>query len=165
MSTRTSRTFFAFAVVATIAAFDRQSNADEVNGTVILEMSGEIAAEYSKFTNPQKGDTIPTGLHITTTGSIAQRLENGRLRIEHSTPVWENGVQTRLVTLTAVVDASAVKSTVIPKGTRTFTSPGASNAGEKGVETKTESEQSTLELTNLKRVKLRTWKLENEIGE
>jgi hypothetical protein len=50
-------------------------------------------------------------------------------------------------------------------GTQTLSSPGASKAGEKGVETKTESGQSALVLTDLKRVKLRTWKLENEIGE
>jgi hypothetical protein len=155
----------ALSFVANITAFSRQSNAGDVNGNVVLEMSGELAAEYTKLTNPAKRDSIPNGLRITTTGSIAQRLENGRLRIEHSIPVWDNGVQTRLVTLTAVVDASAVKSTVIPKGTQTFSSPGASKAGEKGVETKTDSEQSTLELNDLKRVKLRTWKLENEIGE
>jgi len=164
MRTRTIKIFLALGFVANITAFSRQSCAGDINDTVILELSGELATEYTKLTNPAKRDSIPHGLRITTTGSIAQRLENGRLRIEHSIPVWDSGIQSRLVTLTAVVDASAVKSTVIPKGKQTFSSPGASNAGEKGVETKTESEQSTLELTDLKRVKLRTWKLENEIG-
>lgn len=165
MRTQTISTILIFAIALAIAVFGRQSNAGEINGIVILEMSGELAAEYSKATNPLSREAIPKGLRITTTGSIAQRLENGRLRIEHTTPVWENGVQTRRVTLTAVVDASTVKLKVIPKGTPTFTSPGASKAGEKGLETKMESEQSSLELPDLKRVKLREWKLEHEFGE
>ena len=77
-------------------------------------------------------------------------------RIEHSTTVMEGWAPIRLVTLSAVVDSSAVKTSIIPKGTAICVSPGAHKARDKPVLIEVAAKQFTLELVDLKVVKLRT---------
>jgi hypothetical protein len=164
MLTRLLNVLLASGVFAITGACDRQSTAADVNGFVILEMTGELATEYQRLTSPVEPRKVPHGLKISTMAAVAQHLENGQLRIEHSMPVWENKVQVRLVTLSAIVETSAVKNSNVPKETATYSSPEAPQAGGTSVTTKSESNVQTFELADLKRVKLRKWKLETEIG-
>ena len=104
------------------------------------------------------------GLNISTIATVAQHLDNGKIRIEHSTAVLEDGAPDRMVTLSAVVETSAIKSSKTAKGTATYSPPAAHKAGEKPVHTESETNQFTLQLNELKGVKLRNWTLASEIG-
>ncbi len=128
-------------------------------------MTGKLAAEYGKLAGSIDGDRIPDGLNISTTAIVAQHLGDGRIRIEHTMPVMRDGAPIRLVTLTATVDATAVKTSDIPAGTATYTSPGEHRTGEKPTFTKDATKQFTLKLADLTGVKLRSWTLANEIGD
>ena len=69
MRTRTIKIFLALGFVANITAFSRQSCAGDINDTVILELSGELATEYTKLTNP----ALPQNLWVK--GSNISRME------------------------------------------------------------------------------------------
>ncbi|MEZ6074091.1 MAG: hypothetical protein R3C59_16875 [Planctomycetaceae bacterium] len=143
----------------------QQNKTDDAARFVVLEMTGRLAAEYGKLAGSIDGDRIPNGLHISTTAIVAQRLDDGRIRIEHTMPVMQDGAPIRLVTLTATVDATAVKTIAVPGGIATYTSPGAHKSGEKPTLTKDATKQVAVELADLKGVKLRSWTLANEVGE
>lgn len=139
--------------------------AAKVGDHLVLRMTGDLAKEYAKCRGEYSDGKFPSGLQIDTIATIEQELDGGQIRIEHSMPVRENGAKTRLVTLSAVIDSSTLKTSTTNKGTDVYSSPGASKSGEKPTVTETDKKLSTLELKTLKGVKLRNWKLESEIGE
>lgn len=137
---------------------------ERIQGFVVLEISGELAAEYGKLTGAVKNAQVPKGLSISTTGIVAQHLEGEKIRIEHSCHIMNDGSSTQLVTLTATVDKTTIKTTKIPAATKVYSSPGAAQSGEQPNVTENETKQLTLALSDLTGVKLRTWKLATEIG-
>lgn len=105
--------FVALAIVANGTMTAEEVARVDVGSIVILEMTGELAAEYAKHTDSIKDGKIPDGLQISTSATIAQRLEDGRIRFEHTSHVVREGKTPRLVTLVATVDGSN-HSTPIP---------------------------------------------------
>ncbi len=155
----------AIAIIAAFATGNTDAQVpDRITGIVVLEMSGELAAEYGKLTDAVKDDQAPKGLSISTTATVAQHLDGGRIRIEHSCPVMKNGALTQLVTLTATVDKTAIKTTRIPAATKLNSSPDAAKTDEESTVTKNDSTQMTLALADFTGVKLRSWNLAIEIG-
>ena len=131
----------------------------KVGGHLIIEMTGELAKEYSRRS---RGIDRPVSdaVHVSTSATIAQKRPDGKFRIEHSSPINRDGQPPRLITLTAFVDPAAIKSTVTPAGTLVSANPGAP-----GVATTVETKGQRLQLSDLKNVKLRTWTLAEEIGD
>lgn len=168
MLTRTLLMLVASAGLTNVESYAQQATSPDVTGFVVLEMSGEVAMEYLKLTHPPAQlEKMNQGLSIAVIATVTQQLENGRIRLEHSTtPYRENGAPDRLVTLSAVVKSSDVKKSETTKNTATYSSPAAQKAGEKPsvIEDKIVISQFILELTDLKNVKLRSWTLASEIG-
>lgn len=125
-----------------------------------IEMTGELAKEYARRTGAPNGNELPDGLQIQISGTLAQQLDNGQLRIEHTSHLIREDGLTRLVTLTATVDPQEITTHVTPKGTAVSASPIAES-----VPTTEETKTRRLKLSSLKNVKLRTWTLSEEIGE
>jgi len=123
-------------------------------------MAGDLAKEYGRRTLPEAPD-IPA-LQIETVAVVTQTLDDGRICLEHSFPVQQNGKLSRLVTLTVTVTPTEVTSTVIPKGTPVFATPADREPGFVSAE---ETRTLRIKLSNLRGVKLRTWSLVEEIGD
>jgi hypothetical protein len=150
----------AAAFAGTLVAVEDKASV-KVGDLIVLEMTGELAVEYSRRVgtlNP--GEDAPSGLSITTMATVDQQLENGQLRIEHSRRCVDRDNKPRLVTLTAIVDATQITEYVIPRGPaqRSPSDPQQTQIDEdkRGVR---------VELSDLKRLKLRTWSLTEEIGD
>lgn len=138
----------------------QEDTAVKAGDLVVLTMTGDLAKEYARRTESRAANDLPKGLEIQTVASIEQRFDDGRIRIEHSSGIKTDGKTTRLVTLTATVDPSKVTTSITPKGTMLYASPGAnpfpSTEETKGLQ---------ITLSDLKGLKLRIWKLSEEIGE
>jgi hypothetical protein len=128
---------------------------------IAVNMTGDLAREYAKATGIERSMKQFAGLKIETMATVEQRLTDGRIRIEHSSQVKQDGKAARLVTLTATIAASKVTTEVMPKGTKVYTSPGSKD---KGVST-TQTAMLRTTLSDLKGLKLRTWTLASEIGQ
>lgn len=132
----------------------------KVGDHLTIQMTGDLAKEYAQRTGSLRGNGAPDGLQIETSATIAQQLNDGRIRIEHTSHLNREGGTTRLVTLTATVDPTRITTAVTPKGTPVYAFPGA--------EPKLTSEVTKtlrLKLSNLHGLKLRTWTLSEEIGD
>jgi hypothetical protein len=138
----------------------QKDSAVKVDNLVVVTMTGDVAREYARRTESLGANDSSKGLEIQTVASIAQRFDDGRIRIEHSSGIKTDGKTTRLVTLTATVDPSKVVTTVTSKGTMLYASPGA-----KPFPTTEETKGLEITLSDLKGLKLRTWILSDEIGE
>jgi hypothetical protein len=130
----------------------------KVGGVVAIEITGDLAKEYAR--RSAMGAARTDGIQIQMTGTIAQKLADGRLRIEHTSPVNRDGQPSRLLTLSATVDPTAITTRVIPQGT-----PIAANPGARAIVSVEETRSFVVKLPDLKNVKLRTWTLSEEIGE
>jgi hypothetical protein len=151
------RVFVALMLVVGIGnhVFAEQKDAAvKIGDLVVVTMKGDLAKEYLRSVSHE---TTARGVEVQVIAHIAQRLEDGRIRIECS---MSGDKATRLVTLTATIDSSKVTTVIIPKGTEVYASPEA-----KPKLTTEESKDLRLELSDLKGVKLRTWTLSKEIGE
>ena len=157
--------FVALAIVANGTMTAEEVARVDVGSIVILEMTGELAAEYAKHTDSIKDGKIPDGLQISTSATIAQRLEDGRIRFEHTSHVVREGKTPRLVTLVATVDTAKLTLQTTPKGRPVYASP---DDQKNGVEPKLTTKDTTttrIHLSELKGVKLRIWTLEQSIGD
>ena len=160
-----TKTWLALLVFASsVTGFANAQEPETIHGLVVLELSGDLAAEYGKLTGVVKGDQVPKGLSISTTAIVAQHLEGKKVRIEHACPIIKHGAKTQLVTLTATVEKTAIKSTKIPAATKIYRAPDAAQSDEQPKVTEKESNQLSLALSSLAGVKLRSWKLDSEIG-
>jgi hypothetical protein len=128
---------------------------------IAVNMTGDLAREYAKATGIKRDMKRIDGLTIETMATVEQRLANGRIRIEHSSQVNQDGKAARLVTLTAIVSRSKVTNEVTPKGTKVYASPGSKD----GKVTTEQTEMLRTSLSDLKGLKLRTWTLASEIGQ
>lgn len=137
----------------------QHDTATNIGEILSIKMTGDLAKEYARLTGSLRGDEA-WGLQVDTTAMIAQKLNDGRIRIEHSSHVIRQGKTARLVTLTATVDTKDITADILPTGTPISASPGA-------VSEPSSKETKTLRLTlsNLKGLKLRSWSLSEEIGE
>lgn len=137
-------------------------------GSIVLEITGELAREYAQVSGSMDGNENLGGFSISTTAVISQRLQNDQVRIDHIAQVTKEGRPDRLVTLTATVDKTAMRSFVrtVFEGEFTFSdSPDAKEFGESPTVSARHLSTTLLSLTELKGVKLRSWTLESEIGE
>ena len=92
-----------------------QNNADIKEGDhVAVRLTGDLARKYSQQTGQLNNRQAPPGLEISTTATIAQKLDDGRIRLEHTSHVTRQGNQTRLVTITAIVPSEKVKADTTP---------------------------------------------------
>jgi hypothetical protein len=67
-------------------------------------MRGDLAKKYAKAVlGPKPND----GLRIEVAATVAQRLPDGRLRIEHSSPRMQKEGAPTLVTLTATISINS----------------------------------------------------------
>ena len=143
----------------------QQDEAVEVGPIIALQMTGELAAEYLKQTRPKEDGQVPPGLIIETTAILAQQLNDGRIRVEHTSHTACDSETPRLVTLTATVEPSKLTTDVIPKGAGLYSSPADHKSGSKPTMKTKQTKSWRLMLSNLKGVKLRTWTLTKELGD
>lgn len=156
------RTFacFMFVVGITTNLFAGE-NTPTVGDQIFVTMTGDVAKEYHRLTSSEKDQQPKSGLSIGTSATIAQELKGGRYRIEHVSPIQAKGKPPRLVTFSTVIDASQLKTETTPKNTPVYSSP-----ADTGPATVTQQEQKSLrlDLSELKDVKLRSWKLDEEVA-
>src|SRR5690349_15427007 len=74
------------------------ASAVQTGDEVYLQLQGELAKQYRAQVF---GGKSPAGLTVEISSTVAQRLADGRLRIEHSSPCFQKGETPRLVTLSA----------------------------------------------------------------
>ncbi len=165
MVTRTIMAFVALASITSGSLFAQEHTPGKVGALLVLEMTGDVAREYAKRTRSIKGDGRPAGLEISTSAIVAQQLDDGRIRVEHTSHIVRDGNSVRLVTLSAIVDSTAVKTHVIPKGTAISSSPTTHKNGEEPGLTGKETRAFRLRLSEFKGLKLRSWTLADEIGD
>lgn len=128
-----------------------------VGEQIIIRMTEKLAKEYAKCTGASKRAIESDGLVIEISGTVAQQLDNGKVRITHTSQVVRGKASTRLVTLTTIVDATKLTTDTMPKGTESYESPDA-----KPSSTKAESTTHRISLDNLSGSKLSTWVLFEE---
>ena len=132
----------------------------KVGDHLAFRMTGDLAKQFAQRTGSLRGNEASDGFQIETIATVAQQLNDGRLRIEHTSSVNRDGGTTRLVTLAATVDPTKITTDITPKGTPVYASPGA--------EPKLTTEiAKTLRLTlsDFKGLKLRVWTLSEEISD
>lgn len=163
-----ARTLAALAVVAVIENglwAQQRDDAAKVGDHLVIRMTGDLAKQYTRCTGSLQENEAPAGLAIETIATIAQKLDDGRIRIEHSSRIKGNGNQARLVTLTATIDSAKVTTDVTPKGTPIYASPAAHKSGTKPAMTSEDTKILRLQLSELKGLKLCMWTLAEEIGD
>jgi hypothetical protein len=155
----------AVAVLGTMVLATPDKPVVKVGDMIEVQLTGDLAQQFAERTVPPEAGKLPEGLQVQFLGVVEQTFSDGRFRIEHSSQITREGKLHRLVTLTAVVDANQCATRVTPAGTATFSSPEDANREAQPALTTEASEMLTLQLSDLKGVKLRTWTLAEELGE
>ena len=137
----------------------------QVGDPLVIQISGDLAAEYGKRTGTISKDQVPPGLRISVVATVAQQLSDDQIRIEHTSHIVRNGGLDRLVTLTATVKSTQLVTDVVPKGTAVFASPAQGSDDGQGSATEKETRTLRLDLSDLQGLKLRTWTLSEELGD
>ena len=88
---------------------------------LVIEMSGKLASEYARLTATRAEKERLDGLHVSVIATIAQQLDDGRIRFEHSANLIREG-KPRLITLTGTADAARITVGVTPRGTLVYAS-------------------------------------------
>lgn len=148
------------AVIGNSSLIAQQNASTNVGDHLMIQMTGDLAVEYAKRTGSINKDKVPPGLHISISATIAQKLKDGRLRVEHTSHIVRADEPFQLVTLTGIVDSATLTTDIRPKGTEVSTSPDA-----KPTLTTAETQTLRLTLSDLKGLKLRTWTLAEELGD
>jgi hypothetical protein len=139
--------------------------AARVGELVVLKMSGKAAEEYATRSGmPKKGNLDLSRLSISTTGTIAQHRADGKYRIECSSAVENSKNTPRMLTLTAIVDPTQLKSEITPKATAVYASPADAKSGKPPKLTESAGKLLHVEFSDLENIKLRTWALVDEVG-
>ncbi|TWU58992.1 Serine/threonine-protein kinase PrkC [Rubripirellula tenax] len=113
-----------------------------VGSLILLKLTGDVAREYARETGQLRHDeTPPEGMEIETTAEVAQRLSDGRLRIEHLSPPRVVFTDNWYTMLLATVQPSAISRETTPRGTVVSASPGAA------IESMTNDESQPFRLT------------------
>ena len=128
-----------------------------VGQIVGIEMTGEVGKEYARLASSIEAQDI----FVETMGTVAEIRSDGRYRIELNSTIKRDGKSPQLVTVSAVIEPQKVQTKVTPKGTPIFSSPVDKNP------TPTESDQTgfSINLSDLKGVKIQSWELKQQIGE
>jgi hypothetical protein len=135
----------------------------KVGDQVSITMTGDLANEFQRcITGSQQDQPSVSGLSIQTTGTITQALDGGRFRIDNFSPVQAKEKPIRLVTFSTIVAAPTLKTSLIPTPAIVFASP-ASPPVVVPAKSRQEQKNVQLHLSELKGVKIRTWKLDEEI--
>jgi len=161
------RTLVALALVAVTGhgLLAQQSDAAaKVGDLLVIRMTGDLAKQYARRTGSPQETEASAGLTIETTATIEQKLDGGRIRIEHRSHIVRDGHQARLVTLTAIVDSAKFTTDLTPRGTSIYASPADHKNGAHPRTTTEDTKTLRLELSELKGLKLRTWTLAEEVG-
>jgi hypothetical protein len=148
------------------AVFSKQPAAEQI-GSIVLNMSGDLAREYARMTGAIDGNATRGGRIISTTAVIVSPLGHNKVQIQHSAQFKTEAGPDRLVTLTATVNKTAMQSLVrtVFVGDFTFSSsPADSVSGESPTVTARHLSIPLLSLDDPKHVKLRSWTLESETG-
>jgi len=130
-----------------------------IGANVILEITGDVAKHYHRLQTRQS--STPSGIQISTSAQVVQKLKTGQYRLEHSLTINSKSDAPRMVTLTALVNADAFTHCVVPANTEVRASP----SDPKPVKTKNQTTLSVVKLDDLKGVKIRGWKLDHQVGE
>ncbi|TWU11436.1 hypothetical protein CA54_02430 [Symmachiella macrocystis] len=130
-----------------------------VGANVILEITGDVAKHYHRLQTRQS--STPSGIQISTSAQVVQKLKTGQYRLEHSLTINTKSDAPRMVTLTALVNADAIKHRIVPANTEIRASP----SDPKPVKTRKQTTWSVVKLDDLKGVKIRGWKLDHKVGE
>ncbi len=128
-------------------------------------MTGDLAIEYARRAGTLKQNDEPRGLFIESTATVAQKLDNGRYRIEHSSQFKIDNKPSRMITFSTIVEQTKFTSNAVPKNTAVYSSPADLKNGVKPTFTQDEHRSTSLELSELKGLKLQTWELTEEIGD
>ena len=151
---------------------------DMVGEQISIKMSGKLAEEFSKRVGIERKNGPADGYRISILGTITQKLPEGQFRIEHMQPGADGDKRPVMVKLTGVVDAKNIKTSVTPKGTvvlKPKPNPDSEPSGNRttplnlaAFERSTTSKDQTthrLELSELKGLKIQTWRLIDEVAE
>jgi hypothetical protein len=105
-------------------------------------------------------------LEISTIVTIADKLNDGWIRVEHSLRIVRDGEPARLVTFAAMVESTRLTSGATPKGTAVFGSPREQgNEGTKPATSAQETKLLRLKLSDLREFKPGTRALAEEPGD
>ena len=154
-----ARPFLALAALAVLtpALFANPNGKSIKTGDeVAITLTGDAAQKYAERIMPR----APADLELSVMGTVTRIGADGRARIEHSASVKRAGQVDRLVTLVAEIDEGQLAPRTIPAGTPVFSSPVDSEP----TSTKENAEILTLQISDMKGVKLRIWTLAEEIG-
>ncbi len=156
-----SLTVVAVVLFATLAHANETTSLG-VGTTVFLTMTGELAEKYSQQVGAlPKNRKPPSGLAVSTSARIVQKLKDGQFRLESVSRPIERSKQTLLITLSVTVKRGAITKSQTRAGTQVYSSPRVQHA----VTTTKPITSYRIQLSNLKGVRLRTWKLQSELGE
>jgi hypothetical protein len=158
MMSRICSLFAIFVLTATTLLAQQADDTLKSGSRIVISMTGDLAKEFEKSAWGMQKAVDRPGFFLEVVATIERRLDDGRIQIEHSMQIKDKG-QTRLVTLTGIVDPAAIKTQVIQKGAPLYANPGGPKTGE----TTQDIKNQTLELSSLKGLKLRTWVLTKEV--
>jgi hypothetical protein len=137
----------------------------QVGDQVFVNLTGEIAKAYARRMGTRVPDNAGAGLQISTSASVAQKLEDGRYRIEHSSRIQIANRPPRLITFTATVESAQINSDVVPKNTPVYASPADPAAGIKPSLTASDQTTYRIELSDPNTAKLETWELKADVAD
>lgn len=143
-----------------------KSTTANVGDHLEIRMSGDLARKYVRSIFPSLKDDYlvnngTLGSIVIVRAAITQQLDDGRIRIEHTSPLPLGLKKKRLVTLTATITPAEIGTKVTPKGTLVR----AIGSLEELRPTTESTETLELRLSDLSKVKLRSWTLAEETGE
>ena len=156
------RAFAALAILALSGSglFAQESKPSiNIGDRLIIRMTGDVANEYARCSGLQISKDEGIRRTIETPATVSERLTDKHYRIEHSCPISLENRRQRLITLSAIVDPHRIVGSVDPKQID-YSSPPTSN--EKAVipvVKRLDDQTRTIELSDLKEVKLQTWEL------
>jgi len=134
-----------------------------VGTTVFLELTGDLALKYCQLMPHFPKDNLrpELGISVSVSAQIVQNREDGTFRLEYVSPIFKNQKEPTLLTLTASLKSESLVVTQIPKGRLVSSSP----ADLFPVATSEIAESVRMQLSDVDDVKLRTWKVQSEIGD
>lgn len=100
----------------------------KVGETFLLRLTGSVATMYAESVGTIGINPETNGLEIEIPATVARRLSDGRLRIEHRSPPRITSKGHHVTLLTATTDPAAFLREITPRGTEVQASPDASIA-------------------------------------
>lgn len=130
--------------------------------TVGVELTGQVAKEFTRLCGRERNADVKK---VETSGTIVQKMDNGKFRLIISQTVVTDDKSERIVTVMAMVDAAQLITRVTPKDTPVSAQPIDLKKPVPITLVSRETKWTTVKLSELKGVKLRAWKITEEVGE